>query len=75
MCYEDNMAYFTRKWASDVLLRHCDSVCTALAMLVIIGGMEKNRGPGVKVEKILHVLRSGCERNLKSGTRCSTRGR
>jgi len=27
MAYEDNMACFTRKWTSDILLRDYDSVC------------------------------------------------
>jgi hypothetical protein len=27
MGYEDNMAYFPRKWKSDILLKDYDSVC------------------------------------------------
>jgi len=48
---------------------------TALAALVTIGGVEKIPVPGVKVENILQVLCSWCDRNLKSGTQCNTRGR
>ena len=32
-------------------------------------------GPGVEAEKMLQVLSSGCDRNLKSGTQCNTCGR
>jgi len=35
----------------------------------------ENPGPGVEAEKILQFLRSGCDRNLKSGTRYNTCGR
>ena len=35
----------------------------------------KNPGPGVEAEKILQVLCSGCDGNLKSGTQCNTCGR
>ena len=45
-----------------------------LAVLLVIGGVEKNSGPGVEAEKILQVLCSGCNRNLKSGTQCNTYG-
>jgi hypothetical protein len=27
MGYKDNMAYFTRKWMNDILLRENDSAC------------------------------------------------
>ena len=36
-----------------------------LALLLVVGGMEKNPGPGVEDEKIIC---SGCERNINSGT-------
>ena len=39
---------------------------TALAVLVIIGGVEKYPGPGVKVEKIWQILCSGYDINPKS---------
>ena len=39
-----------------------------LAVLLVIGGVEKNPGPGVEAEKIMQVLCSGCDRNLKTGT-------
>jgi len=41
---------------------------TTLAVLLVIGGVEKNPGPGVQAEKIMQVLCSWCDRNLKSGT-------
>jgi hypothetical protein len=66
MGYEDNMAYFTRKWTSDILLRDYDCVCKTLAVLLVIGGVKKN---GVEAEKT-----SRCDRNLKSGTQCNTCG-
>jgi len=44
------------------------------AVLLAIGGVEKNPGPGVQAEKIMQVLCSRCERNLKSGTQCDTCG-
>jgi len=47
---------------------------TNLAVLLVIDGVEKNPGPGVEAEKILQVLCSGCDRNLKSGTQCNTCG-
>jgi hypothetical protein len=47
---------------------------TTLAVLLVIDGVEKNPGPGVEAEKILQVFRSGCDRNLKSGTQCNTCG-
>jgi hypothetical protein len=61
--YEDNMAYFTRKCTSDILLRDYYSVCNDFSCAV--GGVEKNHGLGVEAEKIVHVLCNGCERNLK----------
>jgi hypothetical protein len=48
-------------------------VCAAvLATLLVIGGVELNPGP---VDNIVQVLSSGCDRNLKSGTKCETCGR
>ena len=41
-----------------------------LALLLVIGGVEKNPGPVVESENIMQVLCSGCNRNLKSGTHC-----
>jgi len=41
---------------------------TTLAVLLVIGEVEKNPGSGVEAEKILQVLCSGCDRNLKSVT-------
>jgi rRNA maturation endonuclease Nob1 len=48
---------------------------TNLAVLLVIGGVEKNPGPGVEAEEIMRVLCSGCDRILKSGTQCDTCGR
>jgi hypothetical protein len=39
---------------------------TTLAVLLVIDGLEKSPGPGVKTEKILQILFSGYDRNLKS---------
>ena len=39
---------------------------TALGVLLVIDGVQKNPGPGVEAEKILLALRSGRDRNLKS---------
>jgi hypothetical protein len=36
--------------------------------------VEKNPGPGVEAEKIMHVVCSGYDSNLKSGTQCDTCG-
>jgi len=46
-----------------------------LAVLLVIGGVEKNPGPSVEAEKIMQVVCSGCGRNLKSGAQCDTCGR
>ena len=46
---------------------------TTLDMLLIIG-MEKRSGPGVKFEEIVQVLCSECDRNVKWGTHCNTCG-
>ena len=68
---EDPMAYCTRKWLSDIMLRDYDSVCAMmLVVLLVIGGVEKNPGPVVEAVNIIQVLCSGCNRNLKSGTQC-----
>ena len=45
------------------------------AILLVIGGVELNPGPGVEVESFMQVICSGCERILKSGTQCDTCGR
>jgi hypothetical protein len=44
------------------------------AKLLVICGVEKIPGPGVQAEKIMQVLCSGCNRNLKSGTQCDRSG-
>jgi len=41
---------------------------TALAVLLVIGGVEINPRPGVETEKIMCVLCSGCDGILNSGT-------
>jgi hypothetical protein len=48
---------------------------TTLAVQLVIGGVEKIPGSGVEAEKMLQVLSSGCDRNLKSRTQCNTCGR
>ena len=47
---------------------------TTFAVLLVIGGVEKNPGPGVEDEKTMQVVCSRCDRNLKSGTQCNTCG-
>jgi predicted amidophosphoribosyltransferase len=51
-------------------------LCAAvLTVLLVIGSVEQNPGTVLEAENILHVLCSGCDRNLKSGTQCDTCGR
>jgi hypothetical protein len=38
---------------------------TLVAVILVIGGVEKNPGPGVEAENIVQVVCSGCDRNLK----------
>ena len=45
---------------------------TTLAVLLVVGGVEKSPGPGVEAEKFVQVVCSGCDRNLISGTPCNT---
>jgi hypothetical protein len=47
----------------------------AVTVLLVIGGVEQNPGPGVEAENSLQVLCSGCERNLRSETQCNMCGR
>jgi len=47
---------------------------TTLAVLLVIGGEEKNPGPGMEAEKSLQILCSGCNRNLKFITHYNTCG-
>jgi hypothetical protein len=43
----------------------CMLLCAAaLTVLLVIGGLEQNPGPGVEAENSLQVLCSGCNRNL-----------
>jgi hypothetical protein len=60
------MPYFRRKWTRDILLGDNDSVCNDFILLWVIGGLEKNSGPGVEAEKILQFVCSGCNRNLRN---------
>ena len=46
-----------------------------LAILLVIGRVQQNPGPGVEVESFMQVMCSGCERILKSETQCDTCGR
>jgi hypothetical protein len=51
------------------------TLCAAtLAVLLLIGGVEQNPGPGVEAENILQVSCSGCDRNVKSETQCDACG-
>jgi hypothetical protein len=47
----------------------------ALAVLLIIGGVEQNPGPDVEVENTVRLSCTGCGRNLKSGIQCDLCGR
>jgi hypothetical protein len=50
-------------------------LCEAdLAILLVMGGVEQNPGPGVEGDSFMQVVCSGCERILKSGTHCDTCG-
>jgi hypothetical protein len=75
MGYEDNMAYFTINGRVISCLGKMILCATTLDVLLVIGGVEKNPGPSLEAEKILQVLCSGCDRNLKLGTKCSSCGR
>lgn len=56
------------------LLNTC--LCAAvLAVLLVIGGVEKNPGPGVDGESLMQIMCSGCDKSLKSGTQCDSCGR
>jgi len=46
-----------------------------LAMLLIIGGVDKNSGPVVEVENTVRLLCIGCGTNLSSGIQCELCGR
>jgi hypothetical protein len=46
-----------------------------VAVLLVIGGVEQNSGPGVDGESLMQVMCSGCDKSLKSGTQCDTCGR
>jgi hypothetical protein len=41
-----------------------------LAVLLGIGGVEQNPGPGVEGENAIQLVCTGCGRNLKSGIQC-----
>ena len=45
-----------------------------LAILLVIGRVEQNPGPGVEDESFMQVNCSACNRILKSGTQCNTCG-
>ena len=74
MGYKDLMAYCTGKGMMTFCLETMILCATALAVLLVIGGVEKNPGPGVEAEKIKQGLCSGCDRNLTSVTQCDTCG-
>jgi len=51
------------------LLNTC--LCAAvLAVLLVIGGVEQNPGPGVDGESLMQIMYSGWDKSLKSGTQC-----
>jgi hypothetical protein len=45
-----------------------------LAVLLVIGGVEQNPGPGVEAENAIQLVCTGCGRNLKSGFQCELCG-
>jgi hypothetical protein len=45
-----------------------------LAVLLIIGGVEKNPGPVLETENTVRLLCTRCGRNLKSGITCELCG-
>ena len=45
-----------------------------LALILIIGGVEKNPGPVLEVVNTVRLLCTGCGRNLKSVIQCELRG-
>ena len=74
MGYEDLMAHCIRKWMMIFCFETMILCAMTLGVLLVIGGVEKNLGPGVEYEKIMQVLCSRCNRNLKSVNRCDTCG-
>jgi hypothetical protein len=46
-----------------------------LAVLLVIGGVEQNPGPVAGGQMTMQLLRTGCDRNLKSGIQCELCGR
>lgn len=75
---EDFIAYGTGH-NSSVQGRGCMGTmvlyAAALAVLMVVGGVEQNPGPSAEAESIMQVLCSGCDRNLKSETQCDVCGR
>ena len=41
-----------------------------IAVLLVIGGVEQNPGPGVEEMDTIQLVCTGCSRNLKSGIPC-----
>ena len=62
MGYEDNMAYFTSKWMSDIMLRNDDSACNDFSCATGNWWGGEKFWTCVEVEKILNVLCSRCNR-------------
>jgi len=48
---------------------------TTLSLRLVFVEVEGNLVPGAEAEKVLQVLCSGCDRNLKLGTQCDMYGR
>jgi len=66
MGYEDNMAYCTRKWTSDILLRNYDAVCN------VFNGAIGNWWSG-KILDLVWKLRKFCKFCVVGATEISNR--
>ena len=68
------MSHSTGKWTSDILHRDYDSVCNGFSSTISNRRSGEISEPVVEGEKIMQVLFSGCDRNIKLGTQCGTCG-
>jgi hypothetical protein len=64
-----------QQWASISYIGNMLLYAAALTVLLVIGGVEQNPGPGAEAESSLQILCSGCVRILKSGTQFDMCGR
>jgi hypothetical protein len=69
------MSHSTGKLTSDILRRDYDSVCNGFSYTIGNRRSGETSEPVVEGEKIMQVLFSGCDRNIKLGTQCGTCGR